>query len=146
MMVSKTNFVLLSSLVLFAGFAGYLVFKEARRDNYSLERSDVIEFFTSKINEISPDKPVLGGKWLVTRFRFVDKNNVYVEYEDGHIARAFLLTVTKSVGAAPDYRIVGYFEPGPLGYKILAGEDALKDRPQEIYEYNETTKRWIRVN
>ena len=45
--------------------------------------------FTDKINEVSPEKAVLGGSWHVSRFRFVDDKNVYIEYEDGHIARAF---------------------------------------------------------
>ena len=146
--MNKTNAVLISSFIVFFIFVGYMVFKEASRDgyNYNLDREDVIEFFTQKINEVSPEPPVLGGKWLVTRFRFVDGNMVYVEYEDGHIARAFLLTLTKTVAMAPDYRIVGFFEPGPLGYKLLAGEDSAAGQPQEIYEYNETVSKWIKVN
>ena len=143
---NKTNAVLIVSLLLFLAFVGYLVFTEAGRDGYNLDRADVIEFFTQRINEVSPEPAVLGGKWFVTRFRFVDKNNVYVEYEDGHIARAFLLTLTKKVGSAPDYRIVGFFEPGPLGYKLLAGEDAAVNQPQEVYEYNETAGKWLKVN
>ena len=146
--MNKTNAVLISSFIVFFIFVGYMVFKEASRDghSYNLDKEDVVEFFTQKINEVSPEPPVLGGKWLVTRFRFVDGNMVYVEYEDGHIARAFLLTLTKTVAMAPDYRIVGFFEPGPLGYKLLAGEDSVAGQPQEIYEYNETVGKWIKVN
>ena len=143
---NKTNTVLMFSLAVFIIFVGYLVIKAAGRGGYVLDREDVIEFFSEKINEVSPEKPILGGKWVVSRFRFIDKNNVYVEYEDGHIARAFLLTLTKTMGSVPDYRIVGFFEPGPLGYRTLAGEDPQSGQPQEIYEYNETAKKWIRVN
>ena len=128
-------------------FVGYLIFKQAEGGgSSSLVKGDVIKFFTESINEVSPEKPVLGGKWFVTRFRFVDKNNVYVEYEDGHIARAFLLTLSKSGGSVPDYKIVGYFEPGPIEFKLLSGEDTEKGKPQEIYEYNETAKKWVKVN
>ncbi|MBI4119046.1 MAG: hypothetical protein HY452_02170 [Parcubacteria group bacterium] len=146
--MNKTNTVLISSFIVFFIFVGYMVFKEAGRDgyDYNLDREDVIEFFTQKINEVSPEPPVLGGKWLVTRFRFAGGNTVYVEYEDGHIARAFLLILTKTVATAPDYRIIGFFEPGPLGYKLLAGEDSAIGRPQEIYEHNETAGKWIKVN
>ena len=151
---NKTNAVLVVSLIVFFVFVGYLVFKESTRDGYNLDRADVMEFFTQKINEVSPERPALGGQWLVTRFRFVNPERsrvvdtplVYVEYEDGHINRAFLLTLTRAVGSVPDYRIVGFFEPGPLGYKLLAGEDAAVNQPQEIYEYNETAKKWLRVN
>jgi hypothetical protein len=145
--IKKENIILIGSLILFMFFVGYLVFKEANRGgSVVLERDDVIKFFTERINDISPEKPVLGGKWFVTRFRFVGSSNVYVEYEDGHIARAFLLTLSKFTGASPDYRIVGFFEPEPMGYKLLAGEDTVKGQSQEIYEYNQTVGKWIKVN
>ncbi|MBI2454062.1 MAG: hypothetical protein HYV54_00585 [Parcubacteria group bacterium] len=146
MVKNKTNAVLMFSLAIFVVLVGYLVIREAGQGGYALNRDDVIKFFSEKINEVSPEKPVLGGRWFVSRFRFVDKNNVYVEYEDGHVTRAFLLTLTKTSGSVPDYRIVGFFEPGALGYKLLAGEDATKGQPQEIYEYNETAKKWLKVN
>ncbi len=133
-------------IVLLCVFVGFLIFKESRRDNLALNRDDVIKFFSERINELAPERPTEGGKWIVARFRFVDKNNVYVEYEDGYTARAFLLGLTKTVGTAPDYKIMGYFEPEPLGYKLLAGEDVAAGRPQDIYEYNETGKKWLRVN
>ncbi len=143
---NRTNAVLLASFCIFAFFVGYLVFKQARGDNYSLKRDDVIKFFTEKINDVSPEKAVSGGKWQVTRFRFPDENNVYVEYEDGHLARAFLMSLNKTVGSSPDYKIVGFFQPGALGYTVLAGADPFKDKLQEIYEYNQTVGKWIKVN
>ncbi len=144
--IKKEDFVLLFFIFLFVFFVGFLIFKEANNNVYSLNRNEVFSFFPEKINEIAPEKPVLGGKWQVARFRFVDNNSVYVEYEDGHIARAFLLTLNKNVGSMPDYKIVGYFSPGPLGFDLLSGEDISKDKPQEIYEYNETAKKWLKVN
>ncbi len=133
-------------IVLFCAFVGFLILKESNGTNLALNRDDVIKFFSERINDISPEKPVEGKIWLVKRFRFVDSSNVYVEYEDGYATRAFLLGLTKTAGTAPDYKITGYFEPEPLGYKLLAGEDPSKDKPQEIYEYNETAKKWLRVN
>lgn len=145
--MNKTHSVLIFSLVVFAIFVGYLIYKQAAGGGVSvLVKDEVISFFTERINEVSPENPVLGGKWFVTRFRFVGSNHVYVEYEDGHIARAFLLSLTKSTGSIPDYKIVGYFEPGPMEFKLLSGEDTQKGKAQEIYEYNETVKKWIRVN
>src|SRR3989344_5187851 len=144
--IKREDFVLLFFIVLFCAFVGFLIFKEPRRDNLALNREDVIKFFSERINELAPERPSESGKWVVTRFRFIDKNNVYVEYKDGHVVRAFLLGLTKTVGTAPDYKIMGYFEPGPLGYKLLAGEDPSKDKPQEIYEYNETAEKWLKVN
>lgn len=143
---NKTNAVLMVSLSFFIVLVGYTIFKEASGGGSSLNRADVIKFFSEKINEISPDKPESGGRWVVSRFRFVDKNDVYVEYGDGHMSRVFLLSLTKTVGSAPYYKIVGFFEPEPLGYKLLAGEDSFKDKPQEIYEYNQTVGQWVRVN
>ena len=152
--IKREDLVLVTFVIVFAVFVAFLVFREARRDNFVLNRDDVIKFFAEKINEVSPEPAIVGGKWMVTRFRFVypersrgvDTDAVYIEYKDGHIARAFLLTVAPSAGAAPEYKIIGFFEPGPLGYKLISGEDTLKGQPQEIYEYNETAKKWIRVN
>ena len=144
--MNKTNFVLLASFMIFTFFVGTLVFKEASGGSYSINHDDVIRFFSEKINEVAPEKPLLGGQWKVIRFRFVDKNDVYVEYGDGHMDRAFLLTLTKSVAAVPDYKIVGFFEPQSLGYKLLAGEDTMAGKAQDIYEYSETTKKWLKVN
>ncbi len=143
---NKTNAVLMVSLAVFVIFVGILIFKEAGQGSYEIDREDVIKFFSEKINEVSPEKSAGGGRWVATRFRFIDKSNVYVEYEDGSITRAFLLTLTQTVGSVPDYRIIGFFEPGPLGYKLLAGEDVASGQPQEIYEYNETARKWVKVN
>ena len=144
--LKRENVILVASLIFFMFFVGYLVFQQARQGDLVLNQNDVINFFSSKINELSPEKPVSGGKWAVKRFRFVDANNVYVEYGDGQAKRAFLLTLNKTVGTVPDYKILGYFEPGQLEYKLLAGEDSAKGKPQEIYEYNDGAKKWLKVN
>jgi hypothetical protein len=145
--MNKTHSVLIFSLVLFMVFVGYLVYKQASGGVVSsLVKNDVISFFTERINDVSPEKSVLGGKWFVTRFRFVGDDHVYVEYEDGHIARAFLLSLTKTTGSIPDYKIVGYFEPGPIEFRLLSGEDTQKGKTQEIYEYSDTVKKWVQVN
>ena len=144
--LKRENVILVASLIFFMFFVGYLVFQQARQGDLVLNQNDVINFFSTKINEVSPEKPVSGGKWAVKRFRFVDASNVYVEYGDGQVKRAFLLSLNKTVGTVPDYKILGYFEPGQLEYKLLAGEDPAKGKPQEIYEYNGDTKKWLKVN
>ena len=144
--IKREDLVLITFVIVFVALAAFLVFREANRSSFVLEREDVIKFFAENIAQVSPEPPVLGGKWLAVRFRFVDKSNVYIEYEDGHIARAFLFTIAPAAGAAPEYKIIGFFEPGPLGYKLISGEDPLKGQPQEIYEYNQTMGKWIKVN
>lgn len=143
----KENIILMGTLVVFVFFVTYMVFRQANQGSgSSLDRNQAISFFSGKINEIAPEKPSLGGTWHIIRFRFTGDNNVYVEYEDGHNARAFLLTIDSSVGATPNYRIIGFFEPGQLEYKILAGENPYKGQPQDIYEFNETAQKWVKVN
>ncbi|MBI4120527.1 MAG: hypothetical protein HY454_03630 [Parcubacteria group bacterium] len=161
--IKREDLVLITFVIVFVVFVAFLVFREANRSSFVLEREDVIKFFAENIAQVSPEPPVLGGRWAVNRFRFVnpellesssesrfvegiDTDAVYIEYEDGHIARAFLMTVAPAAGAAPEYKIIGFFEPGPLGYKLISGEDPLRGQPQEIYEYNETGRKWIKVN
>lgn len=41
-------------------------------------------YLKENISELSPAKEVLGGKFFVTKFRFIDDQNVVIDYEDGH--------------------------------------------------------------
>jgi hypothetical protein len=49
-------------------------------------QNTVGDYIRENINELSPEKAVLGGTFYVTSIRFIDSYNCIVEYEDGHIA------------------------------------------------------------
>ncbi|OGF24866.1 hypothetical protein A2331_03310 [Candidatus Falkowbacteria bacterium RIFOXYB2_FULL_34_18] len=49
-------------------------------------QSLVEAYLKNNISELSPEKEVLGGKFYITKFRFIDDGRVVIDYEDGHIA------------------------------------------------------------
>jgi|GEM_PF-2914020 len=49
-------------------------------------QSRVEAYLKEHISELSPEKEVLGGKFYITQFHFIDDQHVDVDYEDGHIA------------------------------------------------------------
>jgi len=112
-----------------------------------ISREEIMVDVSKKIAEISPQKPVLGGKWHVNRFWFVqDSNkNFYVEYEDGHIFRQILVEAEKKEGKL-NYKVIGYFEPGETTWDLKQGEDKFFGSLLDLYEYDEELGKWIRKN
>ena len=102
---------------------------------------EAIAHMVQNIATLSPEDPVLGGSWFVTRFWFADENNFYAEYEDGHILRQILLRRD-----GEKYEVVGYFEPGENAFELKQGKDALFGRDLVLYEKNQTTGEWERKN
>ncbi len=49
-------------------------------------QSQVEAYLKEHISELSPEKEVLGGKFYITQFRFINDQQVVIDYEDGHIA------------------------------------------------------------
>jgi hypothetical protein len=48
---------------------------------------EIVEnYLNENISILSLEKEVLGGKFFITSFEFVDESKVVVDYEDGHIA------------------------------------------------------------
>lgn len=112
-------------------------------------RAAIMEDVAGKIGEFSPIEPVLGGKWYILRYWFVDgsQNIFYVEYEDGHIIRKLLLTANLlQAPSAIDYKINAYFEPGESDWALKSGEDQNSALPLILYEYDEAAKAWMRKN
>jgi len=48
-------------------------------------QSQVEDYLKEHISELSPEKEVLGGKFYITEFKFIDDQQVNIDYEDGHI-------------------------------------------------------------
>lgn len=111
-----------------------------------LNRQEIMQDVTEKIDDISPAKPVLGGSWYVNRFWFVkDKNeDFYVEYEDGYILQRVLLNAEKK-GDEIEYIMVGYFESGETNWILKKGDDPHLDKGLDLYEYDKETGRWVKL-
>lgn len=112
-----------------------------------ISREEIIKDVSERINEISPIKPVLGGKWYVLRFWFLknDNENFYVEYEDGHIMSKFLAEAKKK-NETLNYAIIGVFEPGEVDWRLTEGEDKFFGQSLDLYEYSEELEKWIKKN
>lgn len=108
-------------------------------------RSAIIDYVVLNIGELSPDKPVLGGKWYVTRFWFATDRQFYVEYEDGHIVRKALISVSNDKSKIA-YNVTAFFEPGTSDWQLKWGVDAIFEQQLSLYEYDESSKNWILKN
>lgn len=97
----KNNFIFITIIVLvFFIFIGYKIWqsKNKNTENTNIEQIDnkltqedkrnlVAKYLRANISFLSPEKEVLGGKFYVTSLSFSEsKDEVIVEYEDGHIA------------------------------------------------------------
>jgi len=111
-------------------------------------REIVMEDVAKRISELSPEKAVLGGKWYVNRYWFVDgsNNSFYVEYEDGHIMRRLLLTADLSQMPEISYKTDAFFEPGESDWILKSGKDQRSGLPLLLYEYDDTVGRWMQKN
>lgn len=109
-------------------------------------RQTIMKDIAGKISDLSPAKPVLGGRWYVTRFWFVSDSDdyVYVEYEDGHIMGRILTQIDGS--GKSHYKVVAYFEPGESDWELKQGEDTMVGKPLDLYEFDESKKEWIKKN
>jgi len=104
-------------------------------------RGEFMDYASKNIAALSPEKPVLGGHWYVTRFWFVKDNAAYVEYEDGHILRQILIEARED-GGKINYKMVGYFEPGTDEWILKQGDDPYFGKLRELYEWDNISKSW----
>ena len=111
------------------------------------QREKIMEDIASKIAQLSPAQPVLGGQWFVDRFWFVNGSDkdVYVEYEDGHILRRVLLAVSES-GGSFKYTVAAYFESGESDWILKSGQDTQFGKNLDLYEYDEKKGEWVKKN
>ncbi len=111
-------------------------------------RDIVMEDVAKRIGEISPVEPVLGGKWYVLRYWFVDGSysTFYVECEDGHIMRKLLLTADLSQMPKISYSVNAVFEPGESDWILKSGQDQTSSLPLILFELDQKSDRWIQKN
>ncbi len=108
-------------------------------------RQIIMEDVAARIGELSPEKPVLGGNWYVSRFWFIDgfNNTFYVEYEDGHIMRKLLLVADMSSGQDVKYTQKAFFEPGESDWILKSGKDLPLGQHFNLYSFNQTAGQWV---
>ena len=112
-------------------------------------RQVVMKDVASRIAELSPVEPVLGGHWFAKRFWFIDGSysTFYVEYEDGHILRQLLLTAdTSKTPQKISYRTDAYFEAGESGWILRSGKDQESTLPLILFEFDQAAGRWVQKN
>lgn len=121
--------------------------KESMPQVSQAARQAIMKGIAGKISDLSPAKPVLGGKWYVARFWFVlgSDDYVYVEYEDGHIMRR-ILARAEGLGESPAYKVIAYFEPGENDWELKRGEDTTVGKPLDLYEFDENKNEWVKKN
>ncbi len=108
----------------------------------NLSRAGFMDYVSKNIAELSPEKPVLGGKWYVIRFWFVKDGAAYVEYEDGHILRQILVEQKEGIEGKSEYKVAGYFEPGANEWILKSGDDPYFGKLKELYEWDDINKVW----
>lgn len=93
-----------------------------------------MNYVAAHIGDISPENPVLGGNWQVTRFWFVSDSDqdVYAEYEDGHIMRRVLLK-TEVSGKEIYWERKAFFEPGESDWNLKTGQDSQFGKSLDLY-------------
>jgi|GEM_PF-1761433 len=104
--------------------------------------NNFIDYVSKNISSLSPQPPVLGGRWGVNRFWFIKESIAYVEYEDGHILRQILVESKEADGGKIDYKVIGYFEPGSDEWILKEGDDPYFGKTGDLYEWDDINKNW----
>lgn len=104
-------------------------------------RNAFMDYVSKNIASLSPQPPVLGGRWGVNRFLFIKDSIAYVEYEDGQILRQILVE-SKEADGKIDYKIVGYFEPGNNEWLLKEGDDPYFGKTGDFYEWDDINNIW----
>lgn len=112
--MDKTNKILLIVLlIIFIGGFSYLIFSSNNKNNkptndYSdltqeerqrrnierpeqevyldIDRVTFEKYLKENISNLAPEDEVLGGEFMVTNVNWINNNNAFVYYEDGHVA------------------------------------------------------------
>jgi len=62
-------------------------------DNLKGYQTVIIDYVKKNIGKIVLEKPVLGGRWIVSDIKFLSPDIIKVEYEDGHIGGVIFLKI-----------------------------------------------------
>jgi hypothetical protein len=66
-------------------------------DNLKEYQTVVIDYVKKNVGKIVLEKPVLGGRWIVSDIKFLSPDIIEVEYEDGHIGGVIFLKIESAV-------------------------------------------------
>ena len=115
---------------------------EAVEKKSEFSREEFMTYVSKNISTLSPEKPVLGGRWGVIRFWFTKDGVAYAEYEDGHILRQILVEAKEGSEGKTNYKVLGYFEPGINEWILKDGNDPHFGKLRELYEWDDIDKVW----
>ena len=107
-------------------------------------RQNFVRAVESRISELSPIEPVLGGHWQISRIWFGSDLEAYVEYDDGHIMRRIIL-LAKDIEIS-DIEVIAYFESGQDDWELISGQDILFGKNLDLYEYDDKAGTWTKKN
>ena len=62
-------------------------------DNFKEFQKVIIDYVKKNIDKIVLEKPVLGGRWIVSDLIFLSPDIIEVKYEDGHIGGVMFLKI-----------------------------------------------------
>jgi len=109
--------------------------------------AQTINYITSNIADISPIKPVLGGKWNVIRVWIIknaeETNDIqaYIDYEDGHITRRVLATIFIE-SSEITHKVEAVFKPGEDDWALIQGNDTAFGKSLLLYKKDNSTGKW----
>lgn len=114
------------------------IFTPKEKNEIPQTYEEVAEYLEKNINNLVEFQSSFGG-WQVKRLGFVDKENVYVEIEDGHSLFKVLFSCKKQKDEFRCYNLAR-FEPENFQWKVVEGKDAFASR--EVFYYEKNNKKW----
>ncbi|MFA6436724.1 MAG: hypothetical protein WC242_01215 [Candidatus Paceibacterota bacterium] len=150
--MGKRNIVILIIIILVIGGTIYCLsrikketpestlFREDNSVSVPLTK-ETIDSISKNINQLSPEKPVLGGSWHLIRFSLIDKSRLYVEYGDNQNTRQLLLQKKDDL-----WQVIGFFHSGKDMWKLVSGSDPYMGANVSIYEVDLKTGEWKLIN
>jgi len=103
-------------------------------------RKEFTTYTEVNFNELAPFPSNYEADWTINRFSFVNNNNFYVEYNDGHALGRILVYCVKSDKAINCSRI-SYFAANNFIWEVDSGDDPFLGRFLQYYEKDEN-KDW----
>jgi len=125
---------------------------EILNDNSSVDsealsklKSLVVKYLNANLSTLVPEAPAIGTSWSISRFEFIDPNQVYVEYLAGEQKRKLLLAYQINSNNIVTTQQKAYFLPGESRDWILqSGSDAGKTVTREVIGANGETLDTVR--
>lgn len=68
--------------------------KRANNNELTGNSDNIRRSISKNLTSIVSERPSLGGKWYLSEIKFIKKDLVYIEYEDGHTLGSLVLKIT----------------------------------------------------